>query len=647
MPMLGRFTSTTLSKIEPCVHGVIKEGLGFAEPTLLQTALNCVQEGGGTEDVKKRLSNVLEHRKASKLASRIVEAVDDYCISHDLPTSAECKKSRKRGGDDDNGNGGGPEAKMAKANPDGGASDVSAAPMTSDDIRRMMANTMAQIKKRKAELGALQGEEQTPVVGPMKPSAGSEAPPDFPPEKLPSIADLQASIKSRMEKVAAVLPPAAPTGLRINEEGRTVDASGQEIQLSHYTPTLTVNLRAKKRDEMKEHIKPSGASASGPAAGAGAGSGASSAESKFFDTRVLGKAAARPKRMAFKFNEPGKFEAEGNRLRMKSKLEQLQADISTIARKTGITSATQLAKLVPKDADRGRVPDVEWWDAHIMANAEYPAEDSTNFELREGAVTKLIEHPIQMMPLEPRNQVHVPVFLTKKERKKLRRQNRREAWKEKQDKIRLGLLPPDEAKVKMSNLMRVLGNEAVLDPTKVEATVREQMAKRLANHEKMNAERKLTPEQKKDKALRKIVEDTSCGINVAVYRVKSLSNPSKKFKVETNALQLHMTGTVVMYEDVNVIVVEGGPKQQKKYKQLMLKRIKWDDEVYKDKDGVEVDNSCVLVWEGETKERGFGEVKIKQCPTESFARDFFKKLGVEHYWDQAYSGAVLEATEAL
>ena len=103
----------------------------------------------------------------------------------------------------------------------------------------------------------------------------------------------------------------------------------------------------------------------------------------------------------------------------------------------------------------------------------------------------------------------------------------------------------------MSNLMRVLGNEAVLDPTKVEATVREQMAKRLANHEKMNAERKLTPEQKygdiiekkilvtisiqfnfrKEKALRKIVEDTSCGIRVAVYRVKSLSNPSKKFKV--------------------------------------------------------------------------------------------------------------------
>jgi hypothetical protein len=43
--------------------------------------------------------------------------------------------------------------------------------------------------------------------------------------------------------------------------------------------------------------------------------------------------------------------------------------------------------------------------------------------------------------------------------------------------LRLGLIPPDEPKVKMSNLMRVLGNEQVLDPTKVEAHVRAQMAK--------------------------------------------------------------------------------------------------------------------------------------------------------------------------
>jgi U4/U6 small nuclear ribonucleoprotein PRP3 len=76
-----------------------------------------------------------------------------------------------------------------------------------------------------------------------------------------------------------------------------------------------------------------------------------------------------------------------------------------------------------------------------------------------------------------------------------------------------------------------------------------------------------------------------------------LSNPAKKFKVETNAKQLFMTGCVVLFEDVNVVVVEGGPKQQKKYKQLMLHRIKWEEDNYTDKEGQKLENRCELVWE--------------------------------------------------
>ena len=90
------------------------------------------------------------------------------------------------------------------------------------------------------------------------------------------------------------------------------------------------------------------------------------------------------------------------------------------------------------------------------------------------------------------------------EKKKLRRQNRRENWKEKQEKIRLGLEPPPEPKVKMSNMMRVLGTQAVQDPTKIEAHVREQMAKRQKAHEDANASRKLTVEQKKQKKVKKM-----------------------------------------------------------------------------------------------------------------------------------------------
>ena len=44
--------------------------------------------------------------------------------------------------------------------------------------------------------------------------------------------------------------------------------------------------------------------------------------------------------------------------------------------------------------------------------------------------------------------------------------------------IRQGLMEPPKPKVKISNLMRVLGNEAVADPSAMEAEVRAQMEER-------------------------------------------------------------------------------------------------------------------------------------------------------------------------
>ena len=77
-------------------------------------------------------------------------------------------------------------------------------------------------------------------------------------------------------------------------------------------------------------------------------------------------------------------------------------------------------------------------------------------------------------------------------------------------------------------------------------------------HEKANAERKLTPEEKKAKKLRKLKEDLSCGIHVTVYRVRDMSNPANKFKVDMNAQQYHLTGCALLYQDVNIVIVEGG-----------------------------------------------------------------------------------------
>lgn len=40
--------------------------------------------------------------------------------------------------------------------------------------------------------------------------------------------------------------------------------------------------------------------------------------------------------------------------------------------------------------------------------------------------------------------------------------------------------------------------------------------------------------------------------------------------------EFHMTGCAVMTGSAAVIVVEGGPKSQKKYSHIMLNRIKWE-----------------------------------------------------------------------
>lgn len=43
-------------------------------------------------------------------------------------------------------------------------------------------------------------------------------------------------------------------------------------------------------------------------------------------------------------------------------------------------------------------------------------------------------------------------------------------------------------------------------------------------------------------------------------RIRNLHDPAKKFKVEANANQLYLTGTVVLHKDVNIVVVEGGER---------------------------------------------------------------------------------------
>lgn len=85
-----------------------------------------------------------------------------------------------------------------------------------------------------------------------------------------------------------------------------------------------------------------------------------------------------------------------------------------------------------------------------MANKTYDDLDNAdiNSDNYESLVTIYVHHPV---PIKPPSEVNAtPVIkslmLTTKERKKLRRQTRAEAQKEKRDKVRLGLIEPDPPK---------------------------------------------------------------------------------------------------------------------------------------------------------------------------------------------------------
>ncbi|KAI9282645.1 pre-mRNA processing factor 3-domain-containing protein [Sporodiniella umbellata] len=238
----------------------------------------------------------------------------------------------------------------------------------------------------------------------------------------------------------------------------------------------------------------------------------------YFDPSMEVKVAPVERRSRqLKFVQPGKFIAIAEKERGRIQLDKLKQEITESVKRAGMQTEFDVSdKAIKRDAP----PAVEWWDAPFTANKTYDDLDEIYPEKYDNLVTMYVHHPVPTRPPSEVNAVPVikSVMLTTKERKKLRRQKRAEEQKDKRDKIRLGLIEPDLPKVKISNLMRVLGEEAIQDPTKVEARVRREMQQRQKLHEKANEQRKLTPEERRAKISNKIKEDQRISNEIAVFK---------------------------------------------------------------------------------------------------------------------------------
>ncbi len=189
----------------------------------------------------------------------------------------------------------------------------------------------------------------------------SNVEPMAPPQRLITPQEqLQLQLQSQEERERSL-------NLIIDSDGRTIDKrTGELVQIQSRLPTLKANIQAKKRDidsKIKKNASSQDLFASGIASTI---SGLSSVftpgitamvsqipkeetpeAGAFFDPRLKLKTAERNKR-SLKFSEQGVYVDLANKLRTKSKLQQLQKEIASISKKTGISSDSRLALIQPK-----------------------------------------------------------------------------------------------------------------------------------------------------------------------------------------------------------------------------------------------------------------------------------------------------------
>lgn len=334
-------------------------------------------------------------------------------------------------------------------------------------------------------------------------------------------------------------------------------------------------------------------------------------------------------------NPKGKYVSKGNEMRAKLIEDKIKEQEIAELRAKNLLADENIQEVRYKPQ---QPPLIEWWDKpYIRARLYNEFKDKKLdffLEHEDAPVSIYIQHPVPVQPPWEKHTVQEKaMFLTKKEMKRARRNERQARHKEKQDRIRLGLDPPPPPKVKLSNLMNVLTNEAIKDPTGVEMRVRKEVEERLEKHLLENEARRLTPEQKHEKIKAKHENDLQRGYFTTVYKVNTLEDPQHFFKVDMNAKQLDLFGIVLINPRFNLIIVEGGAKSIKFYKKLMTKRIKWNES----NSDVDVSNNkCTILWEGQLNELLFKKWSPMYTQDDEEAYKVLNKFGHENYWREAF-----------
>lgn len=356
------------------------------------------------------------------------------------------------------------------------------------------------------------------------------------------------------------------------------------------------------------------------------------------------------------FNEHGKYLDQASKLRAQDRLEQIKKILAKQARRAGLDENSERGFLIQQP------PDIEWWDEGILKDKTYDCIDEPEkvmIDSEDSIITLYVQHPPLLKAPQDQRLVEVkPMYLTVKEQAKLRRMRRAADLKEHQAKTRLGLEPPPPPKIKRGNMMRVMGEQAIADPTAVELLVETQIAQRQHDHEEANEERKLDKDQRHAKLQTNQEKDAQKGLYLCVFKINTLAFGKHRYQIDQNAKQHALTGLTLFNPELNLVIVEGGLHSIERYKKLMLQRIKWSEnaeptEIQMEKQAndpqwmksLDVNgnlkdhsqNKCTLLFEGEIKNRAFRKWGSKMCETAGEAREVLSRSKLDSLWALAKS----------
>ena len=548
-----------------------------------------------------------------------------------------------------------------------------------------------------ANAAAIKAAQLTATLRAHVPNASSNAVSAYSTEIMPNVNDIQAQIQAQIASVASALQSAkqekkaalVDRTLRLDAMGREVDEQGNIIKSSGPVRTLAIHVAEghaskKKQNPYLAHKLSAERSDENLLSN---DTGDSDDHGASYDDRLRVRNREVKMKKALNFVESGTYIAKEDALIKKEERKVIagytsgrkapeivdDGDINVGNVIVDVKSVFDIE--IPPPSDENLVPSMEWYDELFLpkelkerrkqSRAALEQDNYDDLSIQNCKTYKYIQHPAAVKALGGENVCEVlTMYLTKRERKRVRRQKREEREREKRDMQMIGLIKAPEPKFKLSNFMKILVDQAVADPSKIEQRVMQQVHERQLKHETRNLSAKLTPAEKRDKLRRKMTEDTSKQAHVAVFRIRDLSSAKHKFKVDVNAQQFNLSGVVLMCENIvgnNLIVAEGGLKGIKKFIRLMLHRINWDavDTVenpdgngVEDIDETEINdaddldrnverlksssggiNRCDLLWQGLVPKRCFQGFRFQECRTAPAAKKVLEAKGLVHYWD--------------